>query len=165
MSWLINLENKLILWNLSFIGMKILNWHCMQLELNWNSIQFISIQFQFSWIQLNNEFKILFIYKWNANWWKRYWKSNCEYGVRKTFNFFLKSKKTHFHSSLLGNELSEIFVWNSSSDDYNYDLQLVESKVVLLKLSLNFIGAYSKKYCHHHKTKGCNVVAWAMNNN
>jgi len=39
--------------------------------------------------------------------------------LEKHLIFFLNLKKPYFHSSLLENELNEIFVWNSSSDDYS----------------------------------------------
>jgi hypothetical protein len=48
---------KMILWKLNSIWMEILN--DIACNLNWIEIQ------------------------WDANWWRRYWKSTCEYGVGK----------------------------------------------------------------------------------
>ncbi len=74
--------------------MKILN--DMHFELNW-------IEFQF-----NEE-------KWDANWWRRYWKFACEYGVGKKPPKQHKFEKIHFNASLLGNGLNnlslELFKW------------------------------------------------------
>jgi hypothetical protein len=45
--------------------------------------------------------------KWDANWWKRYWKSSHEYGVSKKPLKKQKYEKTHFHSSSLRNGLNK----------------------------------------------------------
>ncbi len=52
-----------------------------------------------------NEIQIYIEKKWDANWWKRYWKFSHDYGVEI---FFLKGhiyEKTPFHSSLVVGKL------------------------------------------------------------
>ncbi len=105
------LKNKFILWKLSFIWMKILN----DIACNWNWIEFKYIEWNLNsiWIQFNN-FSNSIEEKWDANWWRRYWKYACEYDLIKNNNFFFKKKtlkdinlERHvcFHVSLFKNGL------------------------------------------------------------
>jgi hypothetical protein len=65
-----------------------IEWHCMHLEVNWNSIDFNWIQIHWLELVLNSnstkfnskiilkwnwiEFKFIWK-KWDAKWWKKYW--------------------------------------------------------------------------------------------
>jgi len=57
-----------------------IEWHCMQLELNWNTLDSYSIKLSLNLIEE----------KWDANWSKKYWKFAChffsiihDYGVKR----------------------------------------------------------------------------------
>ncbi len=123
----IDAKNELILWKPpSSIPMKILNWHCMHLEVNWNSIELNWIEIHCLEIELNSnstkfnskiilkwnwiEFKFI-EKKWNAKWWKRYWNFTCKYGVKKKLRN--KYGKTHFHAFLFENWLNkfQVKIW------------------------------------------------------
>jgi hypothetical protein len=66
----------------------------MQLELNLNSIE----------------------EKWDANWYERFSKFACNYGMgKKTFKKEKKRKKTHLYPSSLEN--IHIIIWNYTKDN------------------------------------------------
>ncbi len=70
-------KNELILWKLSSIEMKIL----------------IDITCILNWIQIQLEKKK------DVNWWRKYGKFVCDYGVEILFLKKFKFKKTSFHAS------------------------------------------------------------------
>jgi hypothetical protein len=91
--------------------------NCIELESNWNSIQFnwlkkIWMEFEFHWIEFIFDWIWIHIWsfnsnsiekKWNANWYIRYGKSLCDCGIGKTKseNTKIQKKKTPFHFSSL----------------------------------------------------------------
>jgi hypothetical protein len=50
----------------------------MRIELNWIEFQFNKLNQSSTELNPNSIVK-----KWDANWWKMYWKSTCEYNVEK----------------------------------------------------------------------------------
>jgi hypothetical protein len=75
---------------IQFYSNEDIEWHCMHLELNFNLVDLNSNSIQ---------------EKWDANWYRNYWKFSCDYGVEKK----RPSGKTqiwNFHLSSLGNLLN-----------------------------------------------------------
>jgi hypothetical protein len=68
------------------------------------------MEFEFNSIQFNNWIKIQIPFnanssknKWDANWWKIYSKSSCDYGVGKKTLEKQNFEMAPFHASSLGN--------------------------------------------------------------
>jgi hypothetical protein len=61
----------------------------IEFELNPNS----KIQFKYIEWNSNSTIEIKIELKWNANWWRRYRKSPCEYGVGKRKNKYIDPKR------------------------------------------------------------------------
>jgi hypothetical protein len=114
------------LWKNNIVEMRETNSFLYEIEIHsmyLNSIQLnlnsISIQqlIKFQWID-SNSIKD----KWYANWWRIYWISSCEYGVRKRTLKRHKFENTLFYASSFGNK--QIPIWNCPMYDNLKNLKL-----------------------------------------
>jgi hypothetical protein len=71
-----------------------IEWHCIQLELKFDSIKSI--------LNLNSN---SIEKKWDAIWCKRFWKKSLEYGVEKNNLNINKYEKIPFHAFVFGSQL------------------------------------------------------------
>ncbi len=53
-----------------------IEWHWMQIEVTSDLIEL-----DFNSTKFNSTIGLKKLKNWNTNWWKRYWKSACEYDV------------------------------------------------------------------------------------
>ncbi len=105
-----------------------IEWHCMQLEfnpipielnptpieLNPTPIELNPISVELNWIQQDSN---SIEEKWDAKWWKRYWKFTYEYGVG---NFLLQKQiqKDTIPCLFTWKWAKHILIWNFPSVDF-----------------------------------------------
>jgi len=90
--------------------------------LNSNIVNWIQIKLDLNW----------FFFKWDENWCTRYWKHACDYDVEFVFMKIHRFEFTHFHFSLIENQLNKFEFEIIVQKDDLWNLKLFLHKPILM---------------------------------